>query len=131
MPFSVDSSIRDLTPTFQQRANHRMQELYAKQGELGMEPRDDSKLSFLYATGEIEDSVEMVARELCSVDYIHKNTEYNTMIEEVMREIAGQCKKKYGLSWTDTWEIVRFYVPTMLKLYCVRIGNLHIPNNIA
>ncbi len=37
-----------------------------------------------------------------------------------MREVAHHMKHKYRLSWTDAWEITRFYAPTMLKLYCIK-----------
>ena len=105
---------------FQNRINdvHALQKMY------GMEPRQDSKLTLAYARGESEPeyaTAEAVAHELVMVDRIYKTTLYSAIIEDVMRGIANRLKNeiKY-LTWTESWNIVRFYAPTILKLYCLR-----------
>ena len=63
-----------------------------------------------------------IANELVFVDMICKKTTYCAIIEYAMRIIAFKIKRKYNnLTWTDTWDITRFYVPSMLKLYCIRL----------
>ena len=68
-----------------------------------------------------------IAKELIAVDYIFKNTNYGNIVEDVMREVAGHFRAKYKLNWNETWEITKFYVPDMLKLYCLKTHNLTIP----
>ena len=92
------------------------------QRALGMEPRADSRLtqSFVAGTAEPEySSPEIVAHELVMTDHIYSTTLYGDIIEEVMRNVARWIRRKYKLSWTDSWSIVRFYAPTMLKLHCM------------
>lgn len=131
MPFSVERSLNELPLARREAARARIDDLWGKQRARGMVPRDDSKLSFLFATEESNESVNDVARELCTVNYIYENTAYSALLEDVMRELASQCRKKYKLSsWTETWKILRFYAPTLLKLYCVRTSNVDIPDHL-
>ena len=101
----------------------KLDELRSEQLKLGMEPRHDSVLSMLYAQGNVPDelkNVKVVAKELKIVDHIYKHTNYSNIIEDVMREIAHHIHFKYRIEWDTTWDIVRFYVPDMLKLYSVK-----------
>ena len=45
-----------------------------------------------------------------------------------MREIANILHFKHKIEWKNAWEIVRFYVPDMLKMYCLRKSNLSLPS---
>ena len=54
------------------------------------------------------------------VDRIYQYSQYASIVEDALREIAEHVKHRYRLSWPDTWEIVRFYGPTMLKLHCFK-----------
>ena len=108
----------------------RIELVKKEQLKLGMTPRNDSILTYNFATDNVPDylnKAETVAQELVIVDYIYNNTNYATIIEDVMREVAGHIRYKYRLDWNTTWEIVRFYVPDMLKLYCIRTGNIELP----
>ena len=101
----------------------KIDEVHKCQIHRGMTPRNDSILTYNYALGNVPDylnDAETVAKELVAVDYIFKNTNYSAIIEDVMREVAHHLKYKYHLDWNTTWEIARFYVPEMLKLYCVK-----------
>ena len=108
----------------------RIEDVRRAQATLGMTPRNDSILTYNYAIGDIPDYMDdpkVVAKELVIVDHIYANTNYATIIEDVMREIASFIHFKYKIDWTSTWEMVRFYVPDMLKLYCIRKYNLKFP----
>lgn len=124
MGFSVNAEVAKLSPSRKDEVTRRIDLVHAAQRRLGMDPRDDSMLTFNYANGVLDDDENLlpstVANELFIVDRIHKTTNYARIIEDVMREVAEHVRNKYRLSWTDTWEIVRFYVPTMLKLHCAR-----------
>ena len=104
----------------------RVQAVQAAQRCLGMEPRNDSRLTYLYAVGDCmaHEPPSVIAHELVTVDTIYRETEYGQIIEDVLRELAAHLRRTYALSWTDTWDIVRFYGPTMLKLYLVRQRDL-------
>ena len=122
MPFDLAKSLASVPEDQRPSVVQRLELVYAAQRRLGMEPRNDSQLTWKYAVGELEedDVPSAIASELVIVDALYKNTEYGTIVEDTMREVADHIKKKYRLSWTDAWEITRFYVPSMLKLYCAK-----------
>lgn len=85
-----------------------------------MEPRSDSQLTSLYERGLLPGvSARKVARELVATHFIYQNTLYKELIEEYMRHVANRLRATYALSWTSTWQIVRFYAPIALKLHMV------------
>jgi len=102
----------------------RREQVWAEQRRMGMEPRNDSRLTALYADGgaDVEfPTARAVAHELCLTDLIHRRTLYGDIIEAAMRRVAYALKEDYpGLPWKDVWDVVRFYAPTMLKLHCLR-----------
>ena len=126
MVFSVNAAIENLPPDAREDAIQKVELVHAAQRRLGMEPRDDSYLTFNYACGELDrdDSSAYVpstiANELFIVDRIHKETTYSHILEDAMREIAHVIRAQYRLDWVTTWEIVRFYGPTLIKLYCFK-----------
>lgn len=120
--FSLRRALETLPNDERTAASARVAMVHAAQERLGMEPRDDSILTFKYATNQLEDEdvPSAIASELFIVDRIHKETPYSSIIEDVLRDMADFVRRKYRLDWTTTWQIVRFYGPTMLKLYCVK-----------
>lgn len=101
----------------------RLEDVHTEQRKLGMSPRKDSLLTYNYAmstTPDYFDSAQTVAKELVFVDYIYQNTRYADIIEEVMREIALHVRQRYRVNWTTAWDITRFYVPDMLKMYLLK-----------
>ena len=127
MPFSIEREMAALSPSAARRARTTLDGLHAKLVSAGLSPRDDSRLSYMFATGQISDEIDTVVHELVVVDAIHRHTAYGEVIEEVMREVASRCHQKYRLSWSDTWDMVRFYVPSMLKLHCVAQTGMQFP----
>lgn len=99
------------------------------QRHYGMEPRADSKLTELFADGQLGyTSADVVARELLATDVIYKRTLYGEIIVDFLRGVAARLRKEHpGLSWTATWNIVRFYGPIALKLMCVSSSGIVIP----
>ena len=122
MVFSLTTAISHLDPEKQVEVKACIYKIHEFQRSKNMEPRDDSLLTFRYAIGEVDQdaSPEGIANELVIVDKIYKTTRYPHIIEDVFREIAHHIKLKYKLPWDDTWEIVQFYGPGLLKLYCLR-----------
>ena len=122
MKFNLSDAISALPETEQEEVRRRVELVHCLQRKYGMEPRDDSQLTLNYARGLLdeEDIPSSIANELVIVDAIHRLTPYPDLIEDVLREIAHHIRAKYRLNWRDTWEIVRFYGPTMLKLYCAK-----------
>ena len=122
MPFDLTESIDALSPSKRELAIQRVEWVQSAQRQQGMEPRNDSILTYKYAIGEHdEDDVpSSIAAELIFVDKLYKQTEYGRLLEDVLRGISESMKRKYNLPWNETWEIVRFYGPTMLKLYCLK-----------
>jgi hypothetical protein len=94
----------------------------AIQREMGMVPRDDSLLTVQYAlgtAGPMYRSPREVAQDLKAVDLIYQMTLYGDIVEDVMRRVAEWIKDSYDLPWGEVWTLVRAFVPTMIKLYCV------------
>lgn len=98
----------------------RLRLLQEAQISLGMDPRSDSQLTLKFMRGEMEEDEHQVARWLFNADRIHKETTYSSILEESMREIASVLKRDTGIPWKTVWDIVRFYAPPMIRLYCVR-----------
>lgn len=104
----------------------------AWQRHYNMEPRGDSKLTSLYADGQLGDvAADVVARELLCTDYLYKHTLYGELQEEFLRGVAAELRRRHkGLSWSATWEIVRYYGPIALKLMCVSSAGERIPDRM-
>ena len=94
----------------------------------GMSPRNDSALTVKFENGELPfHNPRSVARELVATHFIFQETLYGEVIEGYMRAVAERLRSAYRLSWSATWEIVRFYAPIALKLMMVCSANLRIP----
>lgn len=108
----------------------RREEVWAAQRQLNMTPRDDSRLTELFASGQLPPymTADVVARELMCTDFIYKNTLYGEVIEDYMRGVAALLRDTYKLSWNATWNLTRFYAPIALKLMCVRSSGIRVPN---
>ena len=102
------------------------------QRRLGMDPRSDSLLTDRFlanSAGPAYVTVYDVAHELAIVDYVYKHTLYGETIEDVMRACANRIKAQHTqLAWGTVWEIVREYVPSMLKIHMMRrMGKAVVP----
>ena len=109
--------------------HQRKGEVRAAQRCLNMPPRTDSRLTELYARGELPEhmTAEVVARELMCTDFIYRQTLYGELIEDYMRHVARLLHERYHISWSSTWEVTRLYAPIALKLMCVSASGLRIP----
>lgn len=104
--------------------------VWSAQRQLNMTPRDDSRLTELFATGQLPPymTADVVARELMCTEFIYQNTLYGEVIEDYMRSVAASLRGRYKLSWGATWDITRFYAPMALKLMCVSSSGIRVPN---
>ena len=109
----------------------RIRCVHELQRQMNMEPRKDSRLTHQYANAEIDWDATQVANELVAVDFIYKNTLYGEFIEEYMRSLANIIRAEYHIPWGDTWEIVRFYAPTALKLQCLLQTGQSVPQKLS
>jgi len=124
--FSIAHNLQGLPEDKRNRATHRIRQIHAAQQRIGMTPRDDSLLTFKYAVEELDDDNDVpssIANELFIVDMLYKETSYGRILEPALREIAAYVKKKYNIPWGDVWDMVRFFGPTMLKLYCAKTNS--------
>lgn len=111
--------------------DQRIALVHTWQRHYNMEPRGDSRLTQLFADGQVWMSADQVARELLSTDFIYKHTLYGELIEEFLRGVAQRLRGKHrGLTWTSTWTIVRFYGPIALKLMCLSSTGDRIPDRM-
>lgn len=108
--------------------------VWAAQREMGMVPRGDSHLTEQFAQGTCDPeycSAAVVAKELVMVHFIHTETLYGQIIEDVMRHVARWFHDDWHLTWTDAWTIVRRYVPSMLKFHCMRMAGMTVNTSVA
>ena len=109
--------------TYTDEQLQRMRDVHAEQVALGMAPRSDSRLTLQYATRSCDPeyaTARCVAEELVLVDFFHQSTLYPEIIEAVMRKVAHALKQEFPVvPWGSVWSSVRFYVPTILKLFCI------------
>lgn len=111
----------------------RRDDVRAWQRYYNMTPREDSRLTELYAYGQTDPRLDAsaVARELLATDYLYKHSLYGEVLEDFLRRVAQELRTYHPtLSWTATWDIVRFYGPSALKLMCVSSGGLTIPDRL-
>ena len=120
MVFSIAYELSKLDEPLRSNVSEQIQMVQSKQREKGMEPRDDSKLTFQFATNNTDFSLDEITNELVLHDAIFRNTEYGDHIEELMRYFANYIVTNYKLHWGDTYKIVRTYVPQMYKLHCAQ-----------
>lgn len=122
MPFDLTEAVKGLESDKLEVVQAKINLVHMAQRRLGMEPRNDSRLTYNFALGLLDhdDVPSSIASELFVVEQIFSTTNYSRIIEDVLREIAEYVKKKYQIPWTNAWEIVRFYGPTMLKLHCIK-----------
>ena len=120
------SGVQGYDPRWHTRQG-RIEMVHEWQLYYNMEPRTDSQLTELFANGQVPMSPDCVARELMATDFIYKHTLYGEVIEEYLRRIAWEIKHRYQLSWTATWNIVRFYGPIALKITCLIMTGSRIP----
>lgn len=107
----------------------REKEVHEWQLFYGMVPRADSQLTRLFALGRVSMRADEVARELFATSYIYDKSLYGDLIEDYMRHVAKLVRDRYPeVSWTKTWEIVRFFGPPSLKLSLCRTCELRIPD---
>lgn len=114
----------------EEERSRRIEMVHAWQRHYHMEPRDDSQLTRLFAEGQLAMTADEVARELVCTDFLYKHTLYGDLLEDFMRAVAGRLREETKLSWTATWQIVRFYAPTALKLMCLSSSGDFLPEHL-
>jgi hypothetical protein len=117
-------------PWIHQTPEERIHSVHEWQRFYGMEPRSDSKLTRMFAEGSVNMYPDQVARELMATDFIYKFTLYGEMLEEFLRKVAARMKEQHDMTWTATWQIVRFYGPIALKLICLMQASQTIPQRM-
>lgn len=121
-----DSTEKKMTYEERQQSVHDWQRFY------NMDPRQDSRLTDLFCKNSLpaEWTAKTVARELMATDFIYKNTLYGELIEDFMRAVALRLRERHSITWKATWDIVRFYAPTALKLLCLEQTGTVIPPHL-
>lgn len=113
--------------------SERFSDVVAAQHALNMSPRNDSRLTHMYAARELDERIDaaQVARELLATEFIYRTTLYGEVIEAFMRRVAEYVRATYDLAWKDTWVIVKFYAPIALKLMMLSATRQHIPDRLG
>ena len=113
--------------------SERVRDVHAWQHYYNMTPRTDSRLTEMFARCELPPFMDAscVARELVATEFVYRQTLYPDVIEDFMRLTATTLRETYpNLSWTATWNIVRFYGPIALKLMCISSSGDFIPEHL-
>lgn len=129
-PFSIATEMTKLTPDAFKAVQVNLIYLssFARgRGYPHFELRDDSRLAYLWATYQLNETAEYVVDEMAAAQWIHSSTPYGEDLETNLRRIANALKSKYGakLTWTACWNIVRSLAPDALKASAIeRVGGL-------
>ena len=91
------------------------QQLTVLASALGHMPRDDSRMAFLFASGQTSKTLAETANEINLVNALYDRTDYRSTVEASLRDIATKLHED-GLPWGAAWQIVRSSGPVMLKL---------------
>ena len=86
--------------------------------------RDDSKLAFLVATGEVPMSMHDVVQEMAFIQWMSENTHYHRLLEITMKLVANRIKVEHDIhNWNTVWKIVREFVPDIVKYHVINQKN--------
>uniref|UniRef100_A0A6C0KGG6 Uncharacterized protein n=1 Tax=viral metagenome TaxID=1070528 RepID=A0A6C0KGG6_9ZZZZ len=111
--FSLSAQLANLCTEERAAAEVNLQALRdATRGAL----RDDSRIAWEYAIGNVPREPKDIAQEMMLVDAIHNKTPYGATIENDMKKTAQKLRDEYQLSWKATWNLTKKYEPTVLKL---------------
>lgn len=139
-PFSIAAEMTKLTPDAHKAVQVNLIYLSSFARERGyphFEVRDDSRLAYMWATYQLNETAEYIVDEMAAIQWIHSSTPYAEDLETNLRRIANTLKAKYGakLTWTACWNIVRSLAPDALKASAIeRVGGipqLRFPNQQA
>ena len=82
--------------------------------------RDDSKLAFLVAKGDLTMPDDVLVQEMAIIQWVSENTEYHRVLEQTIKIIGERVKLEYGIqNWNTVWKIVREFVPDIVKYYMI------------
>ena len=113
-PFSVEENLQQLVGEAHADACRRLEDLRLMLN--GRPLRDDSRLAFEYAVGNIDRPIHDVAQEILLVDDIFNKTAYGKTVEGLLKDVAARIQNDKNISWKQTWSIVRRFGPTVFKL---------------
>lgn len=130
--FSCEAALRELNATERAVVQSRLKLLSEKlRSTSGYQLRDDSRLAFLSATGQLGPSWtdDVVCHEMACVQFICDTTPYTDVLQSALRRLANELKSKYKIrDWATVWKIVRSHGPDVLKYLCMADSGLLIPD---
>lgn len=125
--FSCEKSLLNLSNDEQARAREKHKKLSESMQILEYKygVRDDSRLAYNYCVGKLDWKEFDVMEELCFIQWLSENTEYQALCEILMRMVAERFKTMYGIgNWSLIYELVRSYVPDILKQHIIEESDL-------
>jgi len=131
-PFSIAHALHNLSENERMKAEYHLQELQWCLGQISYYTlRDDSRLAFRYATGELSRSPWDVSHEMATTQYLCENAPYQAFLPVALRRLASTMKKTFGNDWTTTWNAVADIGPEIVKLYMMEQTGMQYPDFLA
>ena len=118
MPFSSAAEALRLSPFEADTARKRLADLdiFLKEKTYRAVLRDDSRLAFKWATGQLVADISEIAEEMSVIQFLHDHTNYHRECEQKMKIMAEEAKRTHpSLGWKDVWDIVRIYGADIVK----------------
>ena len=118
MPFSSAAEALRLSPFEADTARKRLADLHVflKEKTYCAVLRDDSRLAFNWATGNVVADISEIAEEMSVIQFLHDHTSYHRECEKKMKEMAENAKRTHpSLSWKEVWDVVRIYGADIVK----------------
>jgi len=93
--------------------------------------RDDSRLAYLHATGQLAASPDVVLSEMAFIQWLSEATDYQAMCEATLPLLATRAKSIHAIrDWAAVWRVTRQYGPELLKCHLVHLAG-GVPNLLA
>ena len=125
--FSIKQNLDGLPETRRTEINRNIELLKAnmKYENYKYTVRDDSKLVFNYCSGQSDLTERDVMEEVCIIQWISENSNYQENTEKLIRSVVESLKIKYNIKdWSLMYRIVRSYIPDIVKHDIVHMKGL-------
>ena len=128
--FSIQNAMQELDYHTSQMVSNNLYALNCQMSlKYNAQVRDDSRLSYNWARNLINAPMEEVMEELVFIQWLSSHTNYQTICEDGLRQLANTIHDNYPeLSWSKIWALVRGVGPDLFKYVLVDKCSAGVPD---
>ena len=123
--FSISRALEEQRPGRREHLKGRIQSLNNALAKCSppLAVRDDSSLAWGFASGYGDASrmrFSTVIDEIATMQVLYRDTNYNELLQNDMKVVAGYMKKKYpSVPWKLLWQFMREHFVPIAKIQAV------------